>query len=316
MPKTGLIYDPVFLQHDTGTSHVERPQRLTAILQRLEATGLRDRLVSIQPMPADRAVLELAHSPQYLDRVARDLAAGRSLLSTDPSGDTHLSAGSREAALMAAGAVVAAVDAVMDGRVRNAFCCVRPPGHHATRNAGMGFCIYNNLAIGALYARQRYGLHKILIMDWDVHHGNGTQDIFNEDPGVFFVSSHQTGIYPGTGAYRDRGADAGEGTVLNLPLAAHTSEEDFIRVWSELLPPLMEEFRPEFVFISAGFDAHEEDLLGSMGMTADGFATMTRLALSLAHQYGDDRLVSVLEGGYNTEALADSVEAHLREMMG
>ncbi len=316
MPETGFVYDPVFLQHNTGPSHVERPQRLTAILQRLEETGLQARLVSIHPKPADRSLLQLAHSPQYLDRVDRDLAAGRGFLSTDPGGDTHLSPGTKGAALMAAGAVVAAVDAVMDGRVRNAFCCVRPPGHHATYNAGMGFCIYNNVAIGAQYARQRYGLQKILIIDWDVHHGNGTQDVFNEDPGVFFASSHQAGIYPGTGAYRDTGAGPGEGTVLNLPLAADTSEEDFVGVWSGLLPPLMEEFRPEFVFVSAGFDAHEEDLLGSMGMTAGGFAAMTRLALSLAHQYASDRLVSVLEGGYNTEALADSVEAHLREMMG
>ncbi|MCA1596298.1 MAG: histone deacetylase, partial [Chloroflexi bacterium] len=203
----------------------------------------------------------------------------------------------------------------MTGKVRNAFCCVRPPGHHATRHAGMGFCIFNNVAVGVQYARQRYGLQRILVVDWDVHHGNGTQDIFEDDPGVFYASSHQAGIYPGTGRFDETGSGPGKGATLNMPLAPFTSSEEFIDLWKSLLLPPMETFRPEFVFISAGFDSHEEDLLGSLGVTTGGFGEMTRLVMSIAHQYAGDRLVSVLEGGYNVDALAASVEAHLLALL-
>jgi acetoin utilization deacetylase AcuC-like enzyme len=315
MTNTAFITDPAFLAHDTGPSHLERADRLRAILQRLDETGIRSRAMTLAPRKATRSMLELVHDPAYVDRVETDVRLRRPYLSTDPGMDTRLSDGTMDAALLAAGAVATAVDAVMSGAVRNAFCAVRPPGHHATRESGMGFCIFNNVAIGAQYARIRHGLQRVLIVDWDVHHGNGTEAIFSADPNVFFASSHQAGIYPGSGLQRYTGVGAGEGCTLNMPLPPFSSEALFLETWSQRLPARMEEFRPEIVFISAGFDAHKADLLGSLGMTAGGFGQITRLILSIARRYADGRVISVLEGGYNLEALADSVERHMHELL-
>ena len=321
MAGTGFLYDPVFLTHVTGKGHEERPDRLRAILRRFDASGLRSRLVPLSFRPASRPVLELAHTPSYIDQAEQDILGGLEVLSTDLKRDTHVCPASLDAARMAAGAVVRAVDAVMHGEVRNAFCCIRPPGHHATADRGMGYCIFNNVAVGARYAQKQYGLKRIAIIDWDIHHGNGTQAIFEADPGVFLIDSHQYGygFYPGTGAAEDRGIGAGEGSVLNLPLAPHTSEADFLAVWQRELPLAMDRFRPELVFVSAGFDAHKDDLHGRLRrqqVTVEGFVTLTRLALDVARKYASDRLVSVLEGGYHLDALAESVEAHVRELIG
>ena len=313
---TGFVYDSVFLNHDTGPGHVERPERLQAILARLQSRGILSELQAIQPQPATREMLERVHSERYVARAEHDILSGRPVLSTDPGGsDTRIGTPSLAAARMAAGAVVAAVDAVMAGRVRNAFCCVRPPGHHATISAGMGFCIFNNVAVGVRHLQAKYNITRVLVMDWDVHHGNGTEDIFADDPTVFFASSHQWGIYPGTGDAAVTGEGEGAGTTLNMPLPPGTPERQMIDLWTSRLVPAMESFRPEFVFISAGFDSHEDDLLGSLRMTDDGFRELTRLAMSIAANYAGGRLVSVLEGGYNLSALSGSVEAHVRELM-
>ena len=315
MLQTAFLYDPIFLLHDTGASHVERADRLRAIRNRLTRTGILNRMAQISPRPATREILELVHTPAYVDLVEADTDAGSLFLSTDHGLDTRLSPDTLPAALMAAGSVLTAVDAVLAGEVRNAFCCVRPPGHHASHRAGRGFCIFNNVAIGAAYVRRRHNLKRVLIMDWDVHHGNGTQDIFEDEPDVFFASSHQAGIYPGSGMSDERGIGSAVGTTLNMPMAAFTTQQEFIDVWKEQLPRAMKQFEPEMVFISAGFDSHRDDLLGSLGMTATGFAEMTRLAMEIAHRFAGDRVVSVLEGGYNVDALADSVEAHVLALM-
>ncbi|HET6386630.1 MAG TPA: histone deacetylase [Armatimonadota bacterium] len=340
MNATGFLYDPICLKHDTGPGHVERPARLLAILARLQETELWSEMEKIRPVPATRSQLELAHSREYIDQAERDIRSGEPVLSTDPAlstipefspdldpalaswirarhmqAMTRISPDSLAAALAASGAAVTAVDAVMDGHIQNAFCCVRPPGHHATRDAGMGFCIFNNVAIAARHARVRWGIDRVLIMDWDVHHGNGTQDIFEADPSVFFVSSHESGIYPGTGHSEETGRGEARGTVLNIPFPAHTSEDAFIRSWISRLLPAMERFQPGFVFISAGFDSHRDDLMGSLEMTAAGFGRMTQLALDIAERHAGGRLVSVLEGGYDLDALAESVEAHVRALV-
>jgi len=319
MTDTGFLYDPVCLAHRTGRGHEERPERLRAILRRLQASGLLERLDAIAPAPATRPQIELVHEPAYINQVERDIQSGREMLSTDLKRDTHISPASLDAAVMAAGAVLTAVDAVMAGQVQNAFCCIRPPGHHAARAAGMGYCIFNNVAIGVRYA-QRW-VRRVAIIDWDIHHANGTQDIFEADPSVFLIDSHQfgCGFYPGTGAATERGVGKGIGATLNMPLAPYTTEDEFLDQWQRNLPAAMERFRPEFVFISAGFDAHKDDLHGRLRrqqMTADGFATLTRLALAVAREYAGGRLVSALEGGYDLQSLAESVESHLRVLSG
>jgi acetoin utilization deacetylase AcuC-like enzyme len=218
-------------------------------------------------------------------------------------------------AVAAVGGVLAAVDAVMAGEVRNAFCAVRPPGHHATRDRAMGFCLLNNVAIAARYIQQKHKLEKVLIVDWDVHHGNGTQEAFYEDASVFYFSIHQHPFYPGTGNVDERGAGAGAGSTQNVPLPAGSDDRRYLQEVRDKLVPSAQKFQPDFVLISAGFDAHENDLLGGMSVTTEGFAEMTRVVRQLAEDHCDGRLVSVLEGGYHLDSLAACVEAHLRNLL-
>jgi acetoin utilization deacetylase AcuC-like enzyme len=229
--------------------------------------------------------------------------------------DTVGSPATYDAALHAAGAVLNAVDAVMEGRAANAFCAVRPPGHHAERDRAMGFCFFNNVAIAARHLRDRHRLRRIAILDWDVHHGNGTQNAFYADPGVFYFSVHQFPHYPGTGRRSERGIAGGAGFTLNVPLRAGSGDEDYRRVFSGELRPAMDNFRPDFILISAGFDAHRDDPLSEMLLTEAGFRDLTDAVLDMAARYAEDRIVSVLEGGYNLDAAAASVEAHLRSLM-
>jgi acetoin utilization deacetylase AcuC-like enzyme len=254
--------------------------------------------------------LRLAHDPEYLELVAREASnvAGLKQLST---GDTIISRDSLEVAELAVGGVLSAVDAVAAGSFRNAFCAVRPPGHHATRDGGMGFCIFNNVALAARYLQKSHGIAKVLIVDWDYHHGNGTQDIFYDDPAVFYFSTHHYGAYPGTGAPSEHGAGRGLGATLNVPLPAGCSDAQIYQALDSRLAPAAKEFGPDFILISAGFDAMRGDLLGCFDVTPQGFAAITRLVRDLAEELCSGRLVSVLEGGYRLDGLAACVAAHL-----
>ncbi len=310
--KTGFVYDDVYLEHKTGPGHPERPERLEAIIARLEQTSLRDRLTPIEAAPADEKWITAVHQPEYLERIQRSCREKSGYVD---SMDVPVSDRSYEAALLAAGGLLAAVDAVVQRRVRNAFCAVRPPGHHALSNRAMGFCLLNNVAIAARYLQKKHELSKILIVDWDVHHGNGTQDTFYDDPTVFYFSTHQYPFYPGSGAAEETGRGEGRGFTLNVPLPAGRGDREYRRVFEEQLVPAAMAFDPQFVLISAGFDAHEDDLLGQMNVTAEGFAELTRVVDRIAEKCCDGRLVSVLEGGYGLEGLAASVEAHLRVLL-
>jgi acetoin utilization deacetylase AcuC-like enzyme len=312
LPTTGLVYHESYLQHDTGPGHVERPERLQAIVARLENTGLMQRLLRIDPSPAPIAAITAIHTPEYVAEAQRACREGRPYLH---SPDTPISRLSYETALLAAGGVLSAIDAVMTGEVTNAFCAVRPPGHHALRDRAMGFCLFNNVAIGARHVQRKHGLRKILIVDWDVHHGNATQDSFYDDPGILYFSVHHYPFYPGSGATTESGAGPGEGSTLNAPLPGGSGDEDYLRVFEDVLKPKALEFAPDFVIISAGFDAHEDDPLGGMKVSTQGYAELTRVVKDIAEQCCSGRIVSVLEGGYDLDALAASVASHLLALL-
>jgi acetoin utilization deacetylase AcuC-like enzyme/formylglycine-generating enzyme required for sulfatase activity len=311
---TGFVYDPVYLEHKTGPGFPERPGRLEAIVKRLRDAGLEAKLTAIRPLPSPREWIEKVHTPAYVERVRKAAAACGDGIDHLDSGDCPISAKSFDAAVAAVGGVLAAVDAVMAGKVRNAFCAVRPPGHHALKERAMGFCLFNNVAVAARYLQQKHKLARILIADWDVHHGNGTQAAFYEDPTVFYFSTHQFPFYPGSGAATERGAGKGAGATLNVPLRAGAGDAE-IRKAFETLRAAARDFRPDFVLVSAGFDAHADDPLADLAVTETGFAALTRTMREIAGTHCDGRLVSMLEGGYHLEALADSVEAHLRVLM-
>ena len=311
--KTGFLYHDIYLNHDTGPGHPEKPARLTAIVNQLRQTGLTRQLVMLgPPQPVDREWLIAVHTPEYVQRAQACFSLGMRFLD---SPDVPISEHSYDVATQAAGGVLEAVDAVMQGRITNAFCAVRPPGHHALADQAMGFCIFNNLAVGVRYAQQKHGLARILIVDWDVHHGNGTQAAFYDDPNILYFSVHQYPFYPGSGSKAEKGSGAGLNYNINVPLPAGSGDADYLRVFEERLEPVALSFLPEFVFISAGFDAHKDDPLGGMKVTAEGFARLTQSVQAIARKCCDGRLVSVLEGGYGLEGLAASVEAHIRVLM-
>ena len=301
--KTGLIYHPIFLQHDTGDHHPERASRLQAILRKLKKTGLIDKLDLVEPGAAQVEDVALAHSRDYITSVEE--ACKNAPANLDP--DTVVSRDSYRAALFAAGAVVKAADLVINGEARNAFCMVRPPGHHARPGQAMGFCLFNNVAIGAKYVQKKHGMSRIAIIDWDVHHGNGTEEIFYKDPSVLYISLHQYPHYPGTGKAGDTGEGRGKGFNLNIPMQASSGNDEYIKVFKDKVTPKLKDFNPEFVFISAGFDGHRDDPLSSTNLTETGYHEMTCMIKELA----PDRLVSVLEGGYNLFSLADSAHSHI-----
>lgn len=308
---TGFLYDPIYLKHDTGANHPERPERLTAIVERLEQKGLLDGLVRLKPAPASLQWITTVHTPDYVERVRQSCEVGVGYVD---SPDAPASRASYEVALNAVGGVEAAIDAVVQGRIRNAFCAVRPPGHHALKDKAMGFCLFNNVAIAAKYLQRKHQLRNVLIVDWDVHHGNGTQAIFYDDPTVFYFSIHQSPLYPRTGSAEEKGEGKGLGFTRNVPLAAGSGDADYRKAFVEDLEPAAAGFKPDFVLISAGFDAAQGDLLGSMKVTPEGYAELTRIVKRIAERYSHGRLVSVLEGGYNADSLAASVEAHVRAL--
>jgi acetoin utilization deacetylase AcuC-like enzyme/formylglycine-generating enzyme required for sulfatase activity len=311
-PKTGFVYKDIYVQHQTTPGHPERPARVVEIVENLIAKGLYSDLVYIEPTPPAIEWIKTVHEDEYIKRVESSCRDGTVYLD---SPDVPVSRRSYEVALMAVGGVLNAVDAVMEGKVANAFCAVRPPGHHALKGRAMGFCIFNNVAIAARYIQQKYGLTNILIVDWDVHHGNGTQAEFYDDPNVLYFSVHQYPFYPGSGAEAEKGAGEGLNYTINVPLPAGSGDSDYIKAFNEKLRPAALAFSPEFVLISAGFDAHKDDLLGQMAVTANGFAEMTKIVKEIARKCCKGRLVAVLEGGYHLGGLAESVESHIRVLM-
>jgi acetoin utilization deacetylase AcuC-like enzyme len=309
---TAVVYDDRCLRHDTGPGHPESPARYTAVMKSLLAADFANRLQRVAARTATDDDLARCHAPAYVALAKRDIQAGARQLST---GDTQISGGSLDAALLAAGGACAAVDEVFSSRAKNAFCVLRPPGHHATPNRGMGFCVFNNIAIAARYAQHKYQVGKVLIVDWDVHHGNGTQDIFYEDERVFFFSTHQSPWYPGTGARDETGRGKGLGTTLNRPFPAGSGRQQIVTAFSEELAAAAAKFKPELVLISAGFDSREGDPLGQFRLTDGDFADLTRIILNLADRFADGHLISVLEGGYNLHGLASAAAAHCRAMV-
>ncbi|MES2706295.1 MAG: histone deacetylase [Verrucomicrobiota bacterium] len=307
-----LATDPACKSHDVGPGHPEQVARYDAVYEGLKAAGLLDRVKVTGPRALTREDLALVHDPVYLDLAEREIRSGFDHLST---GDTNVCRASWAAALKGAGCAVAAVEAVVKGEAKTAFCLIRPPGHHATRDKGMGFCVLNNIALAAQYARKRLGIARVLIVDWDVHHGNGTQDIFYEDGSVFVFNTHQSPLYPGTGAAGETGKGSGKGATLNCPFPAGSGRAEILGAFKTELLPVVEEFRPQLVLISAGFDSREGDPLGGFKLTDQDFADLTKLVRSIADKTAEGRVVSVLEGGYNLKGLASAAVAHVRAML-
>ncbi|MFQ5918055.1 MAG: histone deacetylase, partial [Candidatus Binatia bacterium] len=305
---TALVYHPDYLLHNPGSGHPERPERLRAIMAHLERQGLLDALLRLQPEMASESWLTRVHTPTYLNLLEK--AVRTAPVALDP--DTIVSAQSYRVARLAVGGVLLAVDAVIEGRARNAFAAVRPPGHHALPDRAMGFCLLNSVAIATRYVQKKHRLKRVLIVDWDVHHGNSTQDIFYSDPSVLYFSTHQYPFYPGTGSEQEKGQGPGHGMNINVPLPAGSGDRAVISAFREKLVPAAEAFKPEFVLISAGFDGHQRDPLAQFQLTEDGYAALTRIVKEIAERFAGGRLVSMLEGGYDLEALSRSVEAHLR----
>jgi acetoin utilization deacetylase AcuC-like enzyme len=310
MLRTGYYDDPVFGEHDAGPGHPERPERLEAVRRGLRESGLVEALDRVNPREATRAELLRVHSPGHVDRVA---AAEGKCLRFDA--DTATGPRSYAAAVRAAGAVVDAVVKVLDGAIDRAFCNVRPPGHHATPDRVMGFCLFNNVALGAAAALAR-GLKRVAVIDFDVHHGNGTQEAFYRDPRVLYVSSHQYPFYPGTGDLDEVGEGEGRGFTVNLPMPAGMGDGDYRRAYREIVEPIGRAFDPELLLVSVGFDPHRDDPIGGMALSPSGFAELMDVCLAVASGSARGRLVAVLEGGYDLEGIAESAAAIVGRMLG
>ena len=309
--KAGLVYDPIYLEHDTG-DHVENPQRLVAAMSYLKEAGIKEKLTCLPARPALLEELEMIHTSEYISYVKSKADKGGGWL--DP--DTVMSPKSYEAALYAAGGFMVAVEAVMRGKVDNAFALVRPPGHHALHDRAKGFCIFNNMAIAAKFALSKFSLNRILIADFDVHHGNGTQHAFYADPRALYFSTHQYPFYPGTGWMDETGTGEGEGTTVNFPMAASWGDEEYLRAFNEVLVPVAQRFQPQLILVSAGFDAHWADYLAMMRASVKCFAQMVMILKELAAELCRGRLVFTLEGGYNLQVVASSIKAIFDVLLG
>lgn len=307
---TVLYTDDRFLEHETGT-HRERPERLKAITAELARTGLAAKCTPAETRTASVEEISRIHGAMYVARVGEFANAGGGWIEQD----TFLSRKSYEVARRAAGTSLAAVDAVMKGPEKSALCLIRPPGHHALVHDAMGFCLFNNIALAADHAIKQHKLERVLVIDWDVHHGNGTQDIFYERDDVWFLSAHRSPFYPGTGKKEETGNGKGLGTKFNLPVAFGTSRKDYLTQFESLLTDAATKCKPELILISAGFDAHVEDPIGSLGLQTEDFETLTKLVRQVAQTHCKGRLVSCLEGGYNTQRLAESVACHLQTLL-
>jgi acetoin utilization deacetylase AcuC-like enzyme len=310
--KTAIVHHSIYEKHDTGIGHPETPDRYRKVIEALRSDEeLWGSLTEITPEKAGQGTVQAAHTKEHFRRVENAFADGLDRLDAD----TTISMASFDAALYAAGGVIAAVDAVMQGEARNAFVAVRPPGHHATAERAMGFCLFNNVAIAARYAQNRYKeIDRVAIIDWDVHHGNGTQGIFYSDPSVFFFSMHQYPWYPGTGSRGETGQGRGLGTTLNVPVRAFTRPRDQRSAFESAIGEIDSKLRPDIIFISAGFDAHSTDPLGQLQLEDNDFRWMTRTVMQWANDACDGRVVSCMEGGYNLETLGATVREHVRTL--
>jgi acetoin utilization deacetylase AcuC-like enzyme len=309
--KTGIVRDERYLLHDTGIGHPECAERLAAVYRMLDETFNGDEFAWIPPEKAAPEDILAVHSKDYLERVAESEHADISL-----SPDTPVCRDSFQTALLAVGGLFQAIFAVVAGHMKNAMALVRPPGHHAERNRAMGYCLFNNVALGAMLAKQRLGLNRVLIVDWDVHHGNGTQHAFETDASVLFFSMHQFPHFPGSGSFMEVGRGSGEGYTVNIPLPGRYGNGEYVAVFQKILRPMALAFKPELILVSAGFDTHAEDPLGGMRLGLKGFGGMTRILMEIADATCSGRLVLSLEGGYDPAALAESVRAVLLELAG
>jgi acetoin utilization deacetylase AcuC-like enzyme len=311
MLRTGIVIDPRFEAHDSGAGHPERPARITTLSAALVGCS-RSGLVRIEPRSASIEELALVHDSDYVGKVAASSRHERFAFDAD----TWVSSASYETALLAAGGVLALVDAVLAGEVDNGLACVRPPGHHAEAGQAMGFCLFNNVAVAARHLQRRHGVERVMIVDWDVHHGNGTQHLFDDDPTVLYLSLHQYPFYPGTGSLHEIGRGRGAGATVNLPLPAGCGDAEYLRLFESVVAPVCRRFAPQFVLVSAGFDAHLRDPLGGMRMSDGGYAAITRVLLRAVAEVAGHRCVAALEGGYDLTALAGSALRVIDELGG
>jgi acetoin utilization deacetylase AcuC-like enzyme len=310
-PLTGYVFEDIYYGHDTGEHHPECKERLDSVRHVIGQEDLKGLLKGIEARSAGDDEIQLCHTREYLELVKREVGSGASSLST---GDADICPRSLEVARYAAGGVLCAVDEVVAGRFQNVFCAPRPPGHHANASHGMGFCIFNNIALGARYAQKRHGIGKVLIVDWDVHHGNGTQDIFYEDGSVLFFSTHQHPWYPGTGWAEETGKGPGRGCTINCPFPAGAGKNLILGAIRDRLLPAARAFKPELVLISAGFDSRQGDPLGRFILTDADFSAATKLVCDLARETAGGRVISVLEGGYDLDGLRSAVSAHVKAL--
>ena len=305
--KTGLITSDTYQNHNTGDGHPEKIDRVTVVIDNFKKLDNKD-LVWKKPSKFDRSLLEITHSSDYINFVEKSFPEkGLSFL----DGDTIVSPGSKDATSDAVGSIITAIDGVQNKNFNNAFCAVRPPGHHAEKNKAMGFCIYNNVAVGANYLINKYKLKKVAIIDFDVHHGNGTQDIFYDNEKVLYISTHQYPYYPGSGTNDEKGK---HNNILNIPLPAGTTSEEYLNAYEFVLKKI-KEFKPEFILLSAGFDAHKDDPLAQLQLESKDFYSITKRTLELSKQYCDGKVVSILEGGYDLLALQESTEMHVKALL-
>ena len=305
--KTGFITSDTYLNHNTGDGHPEKIDRVTAIISNFKKKNNKN-LIWKKPAKFDKSLLEITHNSDYINFVEKSFPKqGLSFL----DGDTIISPGSKDATIDAVGSIIAAIDGVQNKEFKNAFCAVRPPGHHAEKNKAMGFCIYNNVAVGAHYLIEKYNFNKIAIIDFDVHHGNGTQDIFYNNEKVLYISTHQFPYYPGSGTEQEKGR---YNNIFNIPLPAGTNSEEYLNAYEFVLKKL-KEFKPEFILFSAGFDAHQNDPLAQLQLQSDDFYTLTKRTLELSKSCCEGKVVSILEGGYDLKALQESTEKHVNALL-
>lgn len=309
---TAIVKDYRYLNHETSAFHPESPKRLEAIYKMLEGADMKGKFLNVEPRLAEKSEVEMIHTSSYVRTVANTADSPHCYL--DP--DTETSPDSYETALLAVGGLCNAIDAVVEGKANNSFAFVRPPGHHAEADRAAGFCLFNNVAIGAMHAIRKFSMERVLIVDWDLHHGNGTQHSFYDDPRVIYFSTHQYPYYPGTGSLQETGRGKGAGYTINVPLRTGPGDNEFVKIFTDILKPVALEYRPELVLLSAGFDIYFQDPLGGMKVTPKGFACLVRILLDIAEACCQGRFAVTLEGGYHIGGLTSSAKTVLNEMCG